>query len=443
MQKLQFDDDFLWGCATASYQVEGAIEEDGRVLSIWDTFTRTQGAIMGGDDGRFAADQYHRYKEDVALMAELGFQAYRFSIAWPRIITDLEGSINEAGIAYYIDLSKELHRHGIKSVATLYHWDLPQYLEDRGGWDNRETAYAFEHYATVLFEHLGPYVDMWITLNEPFCSAYLGYREGIHAPGIKDPKKAYRAVHHLNLAHGLAMGAYRKTELAAPIGTVLNPSIPRPATKRPEDRRAAEIARAFDTDIFLKPLFAQGYPDQLLDQFNITMPIEEGDMACIATPVDFIGINYYAEYAVTYDEGSPLHYAHVPVWQRTTNQGWPVVPYGLNRILTYFKKITDNIPLYITENGCASDDVLIDGRVHDHFRCDYINEHLSACSRAIEEGIHLKGYFAWSLLDNFEWAWGYSRRFGIVYVDYDTQKRYPKDSAYMMRDIINGYCEFN
>jgi beta-glucosidase len=442
MQKLHFDDDFLWGCATASYQVEGAIDEDGRVPSIWDTFTAQQGTIMGGDDGRFAADQYHRYKEDVALIAELGFDAYRFSIAWPRIITDRDGTVNEAGLDYYIRLCKELSSHGIKSVATLYHWDLPQYLEDRGGWDNRETAYAFEYYAKVVFEHLGPYVDMWTTLNEPFCSSYLGYRDGIHAPGYKDPKKAYNAVHHLNLAHGLAMRAYRATGLTAPIGTVLNPSMPRPATRRPEDKEAADIARAFDTDVFLKPLFGQGYPDHLLNMFNIILPIQEGDMKIIGTPVDFIGINYYQEYAVVYDKQSPLHYHPVPVWQRTTNQGWPIVPYGLNRILSYFKEVTGNIPLYVTENGCAGDDELTEGRVHDHFRCEYINEHLAACKRAIDEGVNLKGYFAWSLLDNFEWSWGYSRRFGIVYVDYDTQKRYPKDSAYMLRDIITGYCEF-
>ena len=442
MQKLHFDDNFLWGCATASYQVEGAIAEDGRVPSIWDTFTGRQGAIMGGDDGRFAADQYHRYKEDVALMEELGFEAYRFSIAWPRIIVDEGGTVNPKGLQYYINLCKELHDAGIKSVATLYHWDLPQYLEDAGGWANRRTTEAFVHYAKVVFEHLGPHVDMWITLNEPWCSSYLGYREGIHAPGIQDAKKAFDSVHHLNLAHGLAMQEYRKTGCTAPIGTVLNPALPRPATKRKEDQRAAAIARGFDTDIFLKPLFGQGYPEELLKEFNIVLPVQDGDMDIIGQPLDFIGINYYAEYAVAYDEKSPLHYRNVPVWQRTTNQGWPVVPYGLNRILTYFKEVTGNIDLYITENGCAIDDELVDGRVHDHFRCDYINEHLAACKRAIDEGIHVKGYFAWSLLDNFEWAWGYSRRFGIVYVDYHTQKRYPKDSAYMLRDIIQGYCEF-
>lgn len=442
MQALHFGEDFLWGCATASYQVEGATTIDGRVSSIWDTFTNIPGTIMGGDDGRFAADQYHRWAEDVRLMADLGFEAYRFSIAWPRIVTTLDGRINESGIAYYARLCDELHTYGIKSVATLYHWDLPQYLEDEGGWASRRTAYAFAHYATILFERLGSKVDMWITLNEPWCSAYLGYREGIHAPGLKDKKKAYAAVHHLNLAHGLAVQAYRTTGLFAPIGTVLNPSLPRAATKRAEDVRAAFIARSFDTDLFLKPLFGQGYPQELLTEFAITLPIAEGDMECIATPIDFLGINYYAEYAVAWDEESPLHYKTVPSWHRTTNQGWPIVPYGLNRILTYCREITGNLPVYITENGCASDDVLENGRVHDHNRCDYINEHLAACRRAIDEGINLKGYFAWSLLDNFEWAWGYSRRFGLVYVNYDTQARYPKDSAYMMRDIIQGYCEF-
>lgn len=442
MNKLHFDSDFLWGCATASYQVEGAITEDGRVPSIWDTFTNKLGTIMGGDDGRFAADQYHRYKEDVALMAELGFEAYRFSIAWPRIIIDADGTVNEKGFEYYINLCKELHAHGIRSVATLYHWDLPQYLEDRGGWDNRATAYAFAHYAKTVFEHLGSHVDMWITLNEPFCTSYLGYLQGIHAPGIKDPKKAFNAVHHLNLAHGLAVQEYRKTQLTAPIGTVLNPSLPRPATKRKEDQDAAAIARALDTDVFLKPLFGQGYPDDVLTRLGIALPMKDGDLKIIKEQIDFIGINYYAEYVVKGDETKPFLYENVPFWQRTTNQGWPLVPYGLNRILTYFKEVTGNIDLYITENGCASDDELVDGRVYDQFRCDYINEHLAACARAIDEGVNLKGYFAWSLLDNFEWAWGYSRRFGIVYVDYDTQKRYPKNSAYMLRDVIAGYCEF-
>ncbi len=442
MYKINFPKDFLWGCATASYQVEGAIEEGGRVPSIWDTFCKQQGAILNGDDGRFAADQYHRYEEDVALMASLGFQAYRFSIAWPRIISDRNGTVNQEGIDYYVRLCTSLREHGIQAVATLYHWDLPQYLGDTGGWTNRETVYAFAEYAAVCFEHLGPHVDMWITLNEPWCSAYLGYLIGEHAPGLQDSKKAFEAVHHLNLAHGLAVQIYREARLSAPIGTSLNPSTPRPATQKEADVRASEYARALDTDIFLKPLFGKGYPTEILAELGVHLPIQNGDMEQIAQPIDFIGINYYTEYPVVWDETLPLRYRTVPFWQRTTNQGWPLVPYGLNRILSYFKEIAGDIPLYITENGCAGDDVLEDGRVHDHFRCDYINLHLQACKRAIDEGINLKGYFAWSLLDNFEWAWGYSRRFGIIYVDYDTQQRYPKNSAYMLRDIIAGYCEF-
>ena len=230
MQKIEFDKDFLWGCATASYQVEGAIDEDGRQPSIWDTFCKKDGAILHGDDGSIAADQYHRYKEDVQLMSELNFQAYRFSIAWPRVLPEGRGEVNQKGLAYYINLSKELHRKGIKVVATLYHWDLPQILQDEGGWAVRSTAYAFADYAKVCFEALGPYVDQWITLNEPFCAAYLGYLYGEHAPGIKNPQKAFQAVHYLNLAHGLAVKEYKKRGLRVPIGTTLKPSLPMPAS---------------------------------------------------------------------------------------------------------------------------------------------------------------------------------------------------------------------
>lgn len=442
MQKIEFNKDFLWGCATASYQVEGAIDEDGRKPSIWDTFCSKEGAILQGDDGRIAADQYHRYKEDVQLMSDLNFQAYRFSIAWPRIIPDGRGAVNQKGLQYYINLSKELHSKGLKVVATLYHWDLPQALQDEGGWAVRSTAYAFAAYAKVCFEELGPYVDQWITLNEPFCSAYLGYLFGEHAPGIKDPEQAIKAVHHLNLAHGLAVSEYSKLGLEAPIGTVLNPSLPRPASRKADDEKAASYARAIFTDVFLLPLMGKGYPQEITEDMHINFPIQTGDMEIIGQPIDFIGINYYMERAVVLDESSPFLHREVPSWQRTTNQDWPIVPHGLLRILKYFNQVTGGLSLYITENGCANDDDVVDGRVHDHFRCDYINEHLRACKMALDEGVNLKGYFVWSLLDNFEWAWGYSRRFGIVYVDYETQQRIPKDSAYMMRDIIAGYCEF-
>jgi len=441
MQKVVFDKDFLWGCATASYQVEGAVEEDGRKPSIWDTFCDQPGAILNGENGRITTDQYHRYKEDVGIMDEFGFQAYRFSIAWPRILPEGRGEINIKGVEYYKNLCNELHAKGIKAVATLYHWDLPQILQDEGGWPNRETAFAFEEYASVCFEYLGSYVDQWITLNEPFCTAYLGYLIGVHAPGLKDPEKAFAAVHHLNLAHGLAVQAYKKSGLIAPIGITLNPLMPRPATRKEKDVWASEIAKALGTDVFLHPLMRKGYPTSILDMLKITLPIKDGDMALIAQPIDFIGMNYYNEDAVVYDENEPYLYKTVPVWQPTTDMGWPIVPYGLLRLLHYFDEETQGLPIYITENGCAAKDIVENGRIHDLDRCDYLNKHFAICAQAIAEGVKLKGYYVWSLLDNFEWAFGYEKRFGVVYVDYNTQERIPKDSAYMMRDVIAGYCE--
>ena len=442
MQRVEFNKDFLWGCATASYQVEGAVEEDGRKPSIWDTFCKKEGAVLNGDNGDVATDQYHKYKEDVSLMDELGFQAYRFSIAWPRIIPDGKGEINQAGVAYYKNLCDALHEKGMKAVATLYHWDLPQTLQDEGGWTNRDTAYAFAAYAKACFEQLGSHVDMWITLNEPFCSAYLGYLYGEHAPGHTDAREAFDAVNYLNLAHGLAVKEYRKIGLDKPIGITLNPVAPRPATRKKEDHHASELARAVNTDVFLHPLVRKGYPVLVTETLKISFPVQAGDMDIIAEPLDFIGINYYNEGAVVYDEKMPFKYRDVPVWQRTTDMKWPIVPYGLLRLLHYFDDETKGLPLYITENGCAAKDVVEEGRVHDLLRCDYLNQHFAICKQAIDEGVKLKGYFVWSFLDNFEWAFGYSKRFGIVYVDYKTQERIVKDSAYMMRDVISGYCEF-
>ncbi|MDD4647374.1 MAG: GH1 family beta-glucosidase, partial [Sphaerochaeta sp.] len=423
MQRVEFNKDFLWGCATASYQVEGAVEEDGRKPSIWDTFCKKEGAVLNGDNGDVATDQYHKYKEDVSLMDELGFQAYRFSIAWPRIIPDGKGEINQAGVAYYKNLCDALHEKGMKAVATLYHWDLPQTLQDEGGWTNRDTAYAFAAYAKACFEQLGSHVDMWITLNEPFCSAYLGYLYGEHAPGHTDAREAFDAVHYLNLAHGLAVKEYRKIGLDKPIGITLNPVAPRPATRKKEDHHASELARAVNTDVFLHPLVRKGYPVLVTETLKISFPVQAGDMDIIAEPLDFIGINYYNEGAVVYDEKMPFKYRDVPVWQRTTDMKWPIVPYGLLRLLHYFDDETKGLPLYITENGCAAKDVVEEGRVHDLLRCDYLNQHFAICKQAIDEGVKLKGYFVWSFLDNFEWAFGYSKRFGIVYVDYKTQER--------------------
>ena len=395
---------------------------------------------MPGESGEVSVDQYHRYKEDISLMASLGFKSYRFSISWSRLLPTKSGPVNEQGIAYYRNLCIELKNHGIQAAATLYHWDLPQYLQDEGGWTNREISFAFLDFAKLCFDRFGDLVDQWFTLNEPYCSAYLGYEVGRHAPGIMDPDMANRAVHHLNLAHGLAVSAFRETELKTSIGIVLNPNKPRPATRRAEDFHASEVACAYETDVFLHPILGKGYPELVTQELGIHYPIEEGDMDIISTPVDFLGINYYFENAVAYAPSKPRQYGIVPNWQHTTDMGWPVVPKGLLRLLTYIDEQSNGIPIYITENGCACPDVLeADGRIHDRQRCDYLLEHIGICKQAIEKNINLKGYFVWSFIDNFEWAYGYSKRFGIIYADYANLQRIPKDSAYLMRDIIAGY----
>ncbi len=436
---MGFPSDFLWGCATASYQVEGATEEDGRTPSIWDTFAKEPGRVEAGNDGSVACDQYHRYEEDVELIASLGFKAYRFSIAWTRIIPTGTGAVNKKGVDYYIRLCNALHAKGIEAVATIYHWDLPQVLQDKGGWPARETAYAFAEYAKVCFKELGSYVDKWITLNEPWCSSYLSYLYGEHAPGHQNLEEALRSVHHLNLAHGLAMKEYRSSGLTAPIGISLNPSNQRPATAKKEDILAAKLAKAVNTDVFLHPMVGKGYPEILKKELGIEFPVEEGDMELIAEKVDFFGINFYNENPVYYDPNQIFHFDMAPYYHQETDMGWPITPQGLARHLRYFHEESGGTPLYITENGCAAKDVLENDRCHDKDRCEYIRDHLRVCQDVIKEGVNLQGYFVWSLLDNFEWAWGYAKRFGIVYVDYRTLKRYPKDSAYMLRDVMAGY----
>jgi beta-glucosidase len=443
MPKLDFPDDFLWGTATASYQVEGAGHEDGRTECIWDVFSRKPGAVYGGENGEIACDQYHRYKEDIALMAELGFKSYRFSIAWPRIIPGGTGKVNPQGVAYYRSLCEELHKHGIEACATIYHWDLPQVLQDQGGWADRSVTAAFEAYARVCFAELGAYVDQWITINEPYCVAYLGYYAGVHAPGIRDLGQAAKAVHHINLAHGLAVKAYRETGIKAPIGITWNPSTPRPATGRPADKQAALAARALETEVFMFPVLGKGYPETVSRDLGLSFPVEPGDLEIIAGKIDFIGVNYYNEGAVGYDETAPFKYGGRPAWQECSDMGWPTVPQGLKRQLRWIGEVSGGLPLYITENGYARQDVVeSDGRVHDRERIDYIRRHLEVCRDLIKEGLNLKGYYAWSFMDNFEWAYGYTKRFGIVHVDYATQKRTPKDSAYFFRDLMAGYGEW-
>ena len=449
MHRLVFPKDFCWGVATASYQVEGAVNEGGRGECIWDTFSRRPGAVYAGESGAVACDQYHRYAEDVAIIKELGFGSYRFSIAWPRIIPAGTGRLNSEGIDYYRRLCDELHRQGISACATLYHWDLPQPLEDAGGWADRSVVGAFERYAKVCFTELGDVVDSWITINEPLCVAYSGYLYGNHAPGHRDRQKAAAAVHHVNMAHGVAVRAYRETGLAAPIGITWNAVLPRPATSRPEDAKAAEAARIVDTDVFMLPCLGKGYPELGEKLLGGTFPVMPGDLELIAWPIDFIGLNYYNEGAVSADENAGAGYSHRPFWQDKSEMGWPVTPGGLQRLLRWVAEVSagafgrDSIPIYITENGYAgADEVGPDGKVDDAGRIEYFKQHLAVCAELIRDGLNLKGYYAWSLLDNFEWAFGYTRRFGIVHVDYSTLKRTPKNSAYFLRDVIAGYGEW-
>ncbi|MDR0300740.1 MAG: beta-glucosidase [Treponema sp.] len=449
MERLVFPKDFVWGTATASYQVEGATREGGRGESIWDTFSRKPAAVYAGENGDVACDQYHRYAEDVELMAELGFSSYRFSIAWPRIIPAGTGKVNPEGIAYYRKLCDELHKRNITACATIYHWDLPQPLEDAGGWTNRSVLDAFEEYVKICYKEFGDVVDMWITVNEPYCIALLGHLIGVHAPGHRDLEKALAAVHHINMAHGIAVREYRKTNLKAPIGITWNPDTPRPATASEADVKAANLSRAFNTEVFIFPCLGKGYPELVKSELNCEFPVKEGDMETIAQPVDFLGVNYYFENPVAADEKAKYKVSAKPFWQETTATGWPITPGGLERQLLWIAEVSKGafgkaeIPIYITENGCAIEDTVTgDGRIHDTRRIKYLQQHLAVCADVIKKGVPLKGYYVWSLLDNFEWASGYSKRFGIIHIDFSTLKRTPKDSAYFLRDVIAGYGDW-
>ncbi len=441
-QTRQFPEDFVWGVATASYQVEGAAGEDGRGVSIWDTFSRTPGKVLHGHTGDVSVDQYHRYDEDVKLIRDIGLGAYRFSIAWPRIQPEGRGRLNPAGFDYYKRLSDSLHARGLQAVATLYHWDLPQPLEDAGGWPVRDTAYRFADYAGVCFDELKDHVDMWITLNEPWCSAVLGYCEGVHAPGRKDPGDAWAAGHHLLLGHGLAVERYRESGYPQQIGITLNLETPRPATRSEADHRAADRAMDLRTRFFLDPLIGKGYPERHFAAYPDVPrpPVEDDDMEVIAAPIDFLGLNFYSEPVVA--EGAhPEGFRYVPTYQETTEMGWPVTPRGLYRHLLFvWEHVEGRMPLYITENGCAMPDELTsDGmRCHDPRRVSYLREHFRAALDAIEAGVDLRGYFVWSLIDNFEWALGYTKRFGVVYADYVNGRRVPKDSYYFLREVVSG-----
>lgn len=445
MNRADFPEDFIIGCATASYQVEGAGTEDGRTDCIWDTFSKKPGAVYKKQDGKIASDQYHRYKEDVALMKKLGFSYYRFSVSWSRVLPHGGKEVNEKGINYYINLCDELHKNGIKTCCTIYHWDLPKEIQDEGGWAVRSTSYKLAYLAKILFERLADKVDMWITINESMCVTYLGYYNGIHAPGIKDEQQYINAVHYINLAHGLIVNEYRKTGLQAPIGITHNFETPRPASKDEKDAIACAHHRAIRNEIYFGPQMGKGYPDYVVKELKWNIPIEGNDMQIISSKMDFIGVNYYNEKVIAWSDTEPFNEKEQPMWEEhTSGIHWPITPFGLVRLMRWTNDYTNgSLPIYITENGASCNDVLTkDGRVHDSQRIQYLQQHLKMCSQVLKEGIPLKGYFCWSFIDNYEWTHGYSMRFGIVYCDYKTQKRYPKDSAYFLRDFNTGYGEF-
>ena len=458
---LVFPPSFLIGSATASYQIEGAAHEDGRTPSIWDTFSATPGKIVNGDTGDIADDHYHRLEEDLDLMKRLGLEAYRFSIAWPRVQPGGRGPSNEKGLGFYSRLVDGLLERGIRPIATLYHWDLPQELEDDNGWLSRDTAYRFADYAEMTGAALGDRVHTWTTLNEPWCSAYLGYGSGAHAPGRTNGRAALTAVHHLNLAHGLGLQALRSSveKVDAEYSVTLNFHV-----LRHGDDQADEAVRRIDAlanRAFTSPMLKGQYDfDLLQDTADVTdwSFVQPGDLDIIKQPIDFLGVNYYSTATVRmWDGQSPKQTAdgHKPsagtAWPGSedveflqqagpyTSMGWNIAPEGLEELLVSLSEQFPELPLVITENGAAFEDEEREGRVADPARVDYLRRHFTAAHRALQRGVDLRGYLVWSLLDNFEWGYGFSKRFGIVRVDYETLERTIKDSGYWVADLAASH----
>ncbi|MFF0837990.1 MULTISPECIES: GH1 family beta-glucosidase [unclassified Streptomyces] len=431
--------DFLWGTATAAYQIEGAVAEDGRSPSIWDTFSHTPGKIANDDNGDVACDHYHRWREDIGLMRRLGTNAYRLSVAWPRVIPGGTGAVNAKGLAFYDELVDALLEAGITPAVTLYHWDLPQALQDRGGWPERATALAFADYASTVAERLGDRVKLWATLNEPSCSAWIGHLEGTMAPGWTDLTAAVRASYHLLLGHGLATSAIRAAVPDAQVGIVNNLSTVFPATDRPEDLAAARRHDGHVNRWWLDPVHGRGFPADMVETYGVELPEQPGDMETIAAPLDWLGLNYYFPAYVADDPDGPaprvrsVRRDDVP----RTGMDWEIDAGGIETLLLRLTQEYGARKIYVTENGSAYPDVVRpDGTVDDPERQEYLERHLAACASAARKGAPLAGYFAWSLLDNFEWAYGYDKRFGLVHVDYRTQVRTIKGSGHRYADIV-------
>jgi beta-glucosidase len=451
---VTFPPDFLWGAATAAYQIEGAANEDGRAPSIWDTFSHTPGQVIEGHTGDVACDHYHRFRDDVRLMARLGLKSYRFSVSWPRVQPAGSGRANQQGLDFYRRLVDELLANDIEPWLTLYHWDLPQTIEDAGGWPARDTAARFAEYAALTHSALGDRVRYWTTLNEPWCSAFLGYGSGTHAPGVRDGAAAVRAAHHLMLGHGLAVRAMRAARPDHELGITLNLYPVSPQTESPGDLDAARRIDGLANRFFLDPVLLGEYPaDVVADLREVTdfEHVHDDDLAVISTPLSVLGINYYSRNVVAAprDGVAPEPYRRAPSsWPGSekvrfvtrgvpvTDMGWEIDAPGLVETLQRVHRDYPDVPLAVTENGAAFVDRLVDGVVDDPDRVAYFDSHLRACHEAIASGVPLRGYFVWSLMDNFEWAWGYTKRFGMIYVDYDSQLRIPKSSARWYAEVI-------
>ena len=463
MTSIELPDSFVWGAATAAYQIEGGAAEGGRTPSIWDTFSHTPGNVANGDTGDVAADHYHRWEHDLDLAAELKLDAYRFSISWSRVMPGGRGELNPEGVAFYRALLQGIRSRGMLPVVTLYHWDLPQELQDAGGWPERETAYAFADYARAMAREFGDLVHTWTTLNEPWCTAFLGYGSGVHAPGITDPAAALAAAHHLNVAHGLAARAIRE-ELGddARVSITLNIHVVDPADEeRAADHEAAEKVALVGNKIFLGPLLDGTYPPALLSQTRHLTDwsfIQPGDVSIARVRLDVLGVNYYSTSRVRKGVGGGHGVGHGggvgSPWPgcedveflepegELTAMGWNIEPRGLYDLLVALDTAYEGLPLAVTENGAAFDDVVgEDGRIHDERRVAYLQAHLAEVSAAVADGADVRGYFVWSLLDNFEWAYGYDKRFGIIHVDYETQQRRLKDSARFYGDLVASHRE--
>jgi len=431
---------FVWGAGTAAFQIEGATKVDGRGESIWDRFAAGPGNVVDGDTGEPACEHYYRWREDLDLMRELGIQGYRFSVAWPRIQPDGRGPANQKGLDFYRRLAEGLNERGIKPLATLYHWDLPQALQDRGGWAERDVVERFAEYARLVLDGLDGLVGDWITHNEPWVTAFLGYALGFKAPGLRDWRAAVRATHHALLAHGAVVREFRDAGREGRIGITLDLTVARPAGPSEADVAAAERFDGYHNRWFLDPLFRGAYPADMLELYEAEAgPLEmirDGDLETIAQPLDFLGVNFYRPNLLAAGDGPVLGVREVDQDAELTAMGWPVVPEALTELLLRLKRDYGDLPLLITENGAAFQDRLDGDAVDDERRLDYLRTHIAAVEQARAQGVDVRGYYVWSLLDNFEWEWGYDKRFGIVYVDYPTQQRIPKRSALWYRDLI-------